>query len=88
MLLLYLFSVWLKWLPTFGLTSWKHYILPVACLSFNPIAYIARQTRSSMLEVMEQDYILSLIHIYSSRRSFARSCRSAAAASRASASAC
>ena len=56
-LLLYLFSVWLKWLPTFGLTSWKHYILPVACLSFNPIAYIARQTRSSMLEVMEQDYI-------------------------------
>ncbi len=56
-LLLYLFSVWLKWLPTFGLTSWRHYILPVACLSFNPIAYIARQMRSSMLEVMEQDYI-------------------------------
>ena len=56
-LLMYLFADVLKWLPSFGLTTWKHYILPVACLSFNPIAYIARQTRSSMLEVMEQDYI-------------------------------
>ena len=56
-LLMYLFAGVLKWLPSFGLTTWKHYILPVACLAFNPIAYIARQTRSSMLEVMEQDYI-------------------------------
>ena len=47
----------LKWLPTYGLTTWKHYILPVTCLSFSPIAYIARMTRSSMLEVMQQDYI-------------------------------
>ncbi len=44
-------------LPSFGLNSWKSYILPVACLAFNPIAYIARQIRSSMLEAMEQDYV-------------------------------
>ena len=56
-LLLYLFAGVLKWLPTYGLSSWKHYILPVTCLSFSPIAYIARRTRSSMLEVMQQDYI-------------------------------
>lgn len=56
-LLMYLFSGVLQWLPTYGLTTWKHYILPVACLSFNPIAYIARQTRSSMLEALEQDYV-------------------------------
>lgn len=56
-LLMYLFSGVLQWLPTYGLSSWKHYILPVACLSFNPIAYIARQTRSSMLEALEQDYV-------------------------------
>ncbi len=56
-LLMYLFAGVLKWLPSFGLTSPKHYILPVACLCFNPIAYIARQMRSSMLEVMEMDYI-------------------------------
>ncbi|HIS01473.1 MAG TPA: ABC transporter permease [Candidatus Excrementavichristensenella intestinipullorum] len=56
-LLLYLFAgVW-NVLPTYGLTTWRHYILPVACLSFSPIAYIARLTRSSMLEVIEQDYI-------------------------------
>ena len=56
-LLMYLFAGVLNWLPSYGLTSWKHYILPVACLSFNPIAYIARQTRSSMLEALEQDYV-------------------------------
>lgn len=56
-LLMYLFSGVLQWLPSYGLSSWKHYILPVACLSFNPIAYIARQTRSSMLEALEQDYV-------------------------------
>ena len=56
-LLLYLFAGVLKWLPTYGLTTWKHYILPVTCLSFSPIAYIARMTRSSMLEVMRQDYV-------------------------------
>ncbi len=56
-LLLYLFAGVLHWLPTYGLSSWRHYILPVACLSFSPVAYIARMTRSSMLEVLEQDYI-------------------------------
>ena len=57
LLLSYLFSVKLKWLPTYGLDNWACYILPVVCLSMNPIAYIARQTRSSMLEALEQDYI-------------------------------
>ncbi|MDR3052215.1 MAG: ABC transporter permease [Oscillospiraceae bacterium] len=54
--LLYLFSMHLKWLPSLGLTSWRHYILPVACLAFQPIAYIARQVRSSMLDALQQDY--------------------------------
>ena len=57
LLLSYLFSVKLDWLPTFGLDSAACYVLPVLCLSLNPIAYIARQTRSSMLEALEQDYI-------------------------------
>lgn len=56
-LLLYLFAGVFHVLPTYGLTTWKHYILPVTCLTFNPVAYIARMTRSSMLEVMGQDYI-------------------------------
>ena len=57
LLLSYLFSVKLNWLPTYGLDTWPCYILPVLCLSLNPIAYIARQTRSSMLEALEQDYV-------------------------------
>ena len=56
-LLMQFFCDYLNILPSFGLKTWRHYILPVACLSFNPIAYIARQTRSSMLEAMEADYI-------------------------------
>jgi oligopeptide transport system permease protein len=56
-ILLYIFAYFLKLLPTYGLVSWRHYVLPVACLCFTPVAYITRQTRSSMLEVMQQDYI-------------------------------
>ena len=56
-LLMYLLCGVFPIFPNFGLNSWKHYVLPVACLSFNPIAYIVRQIRSSMLEAMEQDYI-------------------------------
>ncbi len=56
-LLLYLFAGVLHILPTYGLGTWKHYVLPVTCLAFSPIAYITRMTRSAMLEVMQQDYI-------------------------------
>ena len=57
LLLSYLYSSVLNWLPTYGLDTAASYVLPVVCLSLNPIAYIARQTRSSMLEALEQDYI-------------------------------
>ncbi len=56
-LLMYFFGVRLKLLPTFGLTSWKHYIMPVIALSFYPTAYIMRLMRSSLLDVLGQDYI-------------------------------
>ncbi len=55
--LMYTFGVKLKWLPTLGLASWKHYIMPVAALAFYPTAYITRLMRSSMLDVMGQDYM-------------------------------
>jgi oligopeptide transport system permease protein len=56
-LLMIALSVKLNLLPTYGLTSWKHYIMPVMALAFYPTAYITRLMRSSMLEVMGQDYI-------------------------------
>lgn len=56
-LLLYFFGVRLQILPTMGLTSWKHYVIPVMALAFYPTAYIMRLMRSSMLDVLGQDYM-------------------------------
>lgn len=55
--LMMIFSVKLGLLPTYGLSSPLHYIMPVAALSFYPSAYITRLMRSSMLEVLGQDYM-------------------------------
>ncbi|MGN0353687.1 MAG: ABC transporter permease [Muricoprocola sp.] len=56
-LCMYLFCSKLQLLPTYGLSNWKCYILPVSCMAFGQIAYITRLMRSSMLETMRQDYI-------------------------------
>ena len=56
-LLMYFFGVHLRLLPTMGITTWKHYIMPVISLSFYPTAYIMRLMRSSMLDVLGQDYM-------------------------------
>lgn len=62
---IYLFSMILKWLPIQGYVSpasdfgdyvW-HAILPVCCMSLGMIASIARQTRTNMLDSINQDYI-------------------------------
>jgi oligopeptide transport system permease protein len=55
--LLYLFSVVFEILPTFGVESWKGYILPAVCLAVGPICGIARLSRSSMLDTLNQDYM-------------------------------
>jgi peptide/nickel transport system permease protein len=52
-----IFAAKLSILPASGLTSWKHYILPVTCSSMMTLASLVRMTRSSMLEVIRQDYI-------------------------------
>ena len=54
---MYFFGVKLRWFPTMGLTTWKHYVMPVFALAFYPTAYIVRLMRSSMLDVMGQDYM-------------------------------
>ena len=56
-LLMFFIGVKLQWLPTVGLSSWKHYVMPVMALSFYPTAYIMRLMRSSMLDVLGQDYM-------------------------------
>lgn len=57
LLLLMLFGVKLRWLPTFGFTTWKHAILPVITLALPQIATFVRTTRSSMLDCIRKDYI-------------------------------
>lgn len=56
-LLLYFFGVKLQILPIMGLTTAKHYVMPVMALAFYPTAYIMRLMRSSMLDVLGQDYM-------------------------------
>ncbi len=55
-LLLIAFAINLKWFPANG-ASQNGLVLPVITLSLYPMAYITRLTRSSMLEVLGQDYI-------------------------------
>ncbi|HWQ30234.1 MAG TPA: ABC transporter permease [Negativicutes bacterium] len=52
-----IFSVYLRWLPASGSYGWKYWILPSLTLGLSSSATIMRMTRSSMLEVIRQDYI-------------------------------
>ena len=56
-LLLYTFGMNLKILPTTGLNEAAAYIMPVTALAIYPTAYITRLMRSSLLDVMGQDYM-------------------------------
>ena len=56
-LLLYFLGVRFRLLPTMGINSWQNYVMPVMALSFYPTAYIMRLMRSSMLDVLGQDYM-------------------------------
>lgn len=57
--LLIVFAVKLQWLPTLSgsLPNWQSYIMPVISLSFYDVCYIAKLTRTSMLDAINQDYI-------------------------------
>ena len=56
LMLVVIFSVILHWLPAGGTGTWQHVILPSVTLAAFVVAFIARMTRSSMLEVLSQDY--------------------------------
>lgn len=52
-----LFSLTLRWLPPFGLQSWKGWILPVAVLAFEQMAVFARIMRGATIETLQEDYV-------------------------------
>lgn len=57
LMLIILFSVHLRWLPSSGLDSWKSWILPAFTLSTQTLATCMRMSRSSMLEAIREDYV-------------------------------
>jgi len=57
MVLMQLFSVKLGWLPTVGAATWQHYILPSITLGAAVAAVMARFTRASFVEVVQDDFV-------------------------------
>lgn len=56
-LLIFIFSLKLRLLPSGSIGTPQHYILPIIALSVGPIASVARLTRSSLLDVIGNDYL-------------------------------
>lgn len=57
LLLMFVFSVWLGWLPPSGILGWQSYIMPSATLAIATAAIYARFTRSTMVEVLSRPMI-------------------------------
>ncbi|MGE0804489.1 MAG: ABC transporter permease [Burkholderiaceae bacterium] len=57
LLLMLVFSVWLGWLPLTGFESWQHLVLPAITLGAASAAVISRIMRSSLLEVLDNQYV-------------------------------
>ena len=54
---IWIFAVWLRVLPSSGSSTWRHAILPIATFALFNAAAIARFTRSTLIEVLDQPYI-------------------------------
>lgn len=67
--LMIIFAVWLRWVPTSGMGSLKHYLMPAFTLGWFITAGVMRLVRSSMLEVLDSEYVkLARIKGVSERR--------------------
>lgn len=60
LVMILIFSVKLRWLPPSGFSAVSEMVLPIMALGMQPMAICARMTRSSMLEVIRQDYIRTI----------------------------
>ena len=57
MILQFFFGYYLHWLPISGAGSWKNFVLPAIALGWNSAGAISRLTRSTLLDVLQEDYI-------------------------------
>jgi peptide/nickel transport system permease protein len=55
--LILIFAVWLRWLPVSGMGTWQHYVLPAFVLGWGISAGVVRLLRSSMLEVLDSEFV-------------------------------
>ena len=55
--LIYLFAVYLRWLPVSGDATWQHFILPAVALGYYATPAIMRLTRSGMIEALQSDHV-------------------------------
>ncbi len=56
-LLIFVFGLWLKWLPIGGWGHWNQVLLPGVCLALPYLAYVARLMRNSLLEVLQSEFM-------------------------------
>jgi peptide/nickel transport system permease protein len=59
LMLMLVFGLNLGWFPPIGAGTWRHLVLPAATMGIGGAALVARLTRSSLVEVLRQDYILT-----------------------------
>ena len=59
LMLIVVFALKLGWAPAAGSDTWGHLVLPALALGLRPAAFIARVTRSTMLDALREDYILT-----------------------------
>lgn len=59
LMMIMLFSVHLGWLPASGVDGWKCWVMPVISLSLYESGFIMRMSRSAMLDVLRQDYMMT-----------------------------
>lgn len=56
---IYFFGVYLRWLPIGGMSTWRHYIMPVLTLGFAQAAGFTRMVRACMIEALEREFIVT-----------------------------
>lgn len=56
-IMIFIFSLKLDWLPSSGTGTWKNLIMPMLAMSFSPLSNIARLTRSSLQDAFNREYI-------------------------------
>lgn len=57
LMLILAFSIKLGWFPTYGIETWRHWVLPMITLLLPYLANYIRQVRSAMLDCIRQDYV-------------------------------